>query len=231
MKPDLRVYVITAMLPHLGRDHYAIAEAAVRGGATVLQFRDKTMPDTEFAATASRILSIARKSGVPLIVNDRVGIAAAIGADGVHVGRGDAAVGDIRRALPPGMIVGASATGYDEAIAACDAGADYLGVGPVFSTASKADAAPPLGLGELARICRDVKLPVVAIGGINAGNLKSIVEAGAAGAAVIAAVAEAADAAAATAELRFAWDSPVARRQAPVARAEGTSNSPAERRQ
>jgi thiamine-phosphate pyrophosphorylase len=206
MKVDLRVYVITTTLPRLGRDHFAIAEAAVRGGATVLQFRDKTMPDDEFASTASRILSIARKSGVPLIVNDRVEIAAAIGADGVHVGRSDAAVGDIRRSLPPGMIVGASATCYDEAIAARDAGADYLGAGPIFSTASKADAATPLGLSELARICRDAKLPVVAIGGINVGNLKSIVEAGAAGAAVIAAVAEAADVTAATSELRIAWE-------------------------
>ena len=206
MKLDLRVYVITTRLPHLGRDHSTIAEAAVRGGATVLQFRDKTMPDGEFAATASRILSIARTSGVPLMVNDRVEIAAAIGADGVHVGRGDAAVRDIRRWLPRGMIVGASATCYDEALAAGGAGADYLGVGPIFSTASKADAAPPLGLGELARICGAVKLPVVAIGGIHVGNLKSIMEAGAAGAAVIAAVAEAADAAAATAELRIAWD-------------------------
>ena len=206
MSVDLRVYVITTTVPHLGRDHLAIAEAALRGGATVLQFRDKTMADAEFASTASRILSIARKSGVPLIVNDRVKIAAAIGADGVHVGRADAAVGDIRRSLPPGMIVGASATSYDEAIAACDAGADYLGVGPIFSTASKADAAPPIGLGKLARICGDVKLPVVAIGGIHVGNLKSIMEAGAAGAAVIAAVAEAADVTAATAELRIAWD-------------------------
>ena len=206
MKLDLRVYVITTTLLQLGRDHVAIAEAAVRGGATVLQFRDKTMLDAEFASTASRILSIARKSGVPLMVNDRVEIAAAIGAAGVHVGRADAAVGDIRRSLPPGMIVGASATCYDEAIAACDAGADYLGVGPIFSTASKADAAPPMGLGELARICGAVRLPVVAIGGIHVGNLRSIAEAGAAGAAVIAAVAEAADPAAATAELRIAWD-------------------------
>jgi thiamine-phosphate pyrophosphorylase len=206
MNLDLRVYVITTTLPHLGRDHFAIAEAAVRGGATVLQFRDKTMPDAEFASAATRILSIARQSGVPLIVNDRVEVAAAVGADGVHVGRTDAAVRDIRRWLPPGMIIGVSATCYDEAIAACDAGADYLGVGPIFSTASKADAAPPLGLGELARVCGDVKLPVVAIGGVNVRNLKSIMEAGAAGAAVIAAVAEAADVAAATAELRMAWD-------------------------
>ena len=206
MRLDLRVYVITTRLPHLGRDHFTIAEAAVRGGATILQFRDKTMPDAEFAVAASRILCIARQGGVPLMVNDRVEIAAAIGADGVHVGRADAAVSGLRHSLPPGMIIGASATCYDEAIAACDAGADYLGVGPIFSTSSKADATPPMGADELARICRAAKLPVVAIGGINAENLRSVVDAGAAGAAVIAAVAEAADIAGATAELRFAWD-------------------------
>lgn len=203
MTLDLRVYVITTALPRLGRDHRAIAEAAVRGGATVLQFRDKTMSDAEFAATAKEILAIARRGGVPLIVNDRVKIAAAIGAEGVHVGCADAAVADIRRSR--GMVIGASATSYEEAMAACDAGADYLGVGPIFPTGSKADARPPMGLGELARICRAVKLPVVAIGGIHHGNLVKIAEAGAAGAAVIAAVAEAADMTAATAELRNAW--------------------------
>ena len=124
----LWIYVITTTLPQLGRDHLAIAKAAVRGGATVLQFRDKTMADAQFASTAARILSVTRQGGVPLIVNDRVEIAVAVGADGVHVGRADASVRDIRRKLPGGMIVGASATCYEEAIAACDAGADYLGV-------------------------------------------------------------------------------------------------------
>lgn len=208
MKLDLRVYVITTTLPHLGRDHLAIAEAAVRGGATILQFRDKTMNNAEFAATASRILAVTRGK-IPLIVNDRVEIAAAIGAEGVHVGRGDIAVRNVRRRLPPGMVIGASATCCDEAKAACDAGADYLGVGPIFPTGSKADATPPMGLDELARICREVRLPVVAIGGIHARNLKSIVEAGAAGAAVIAAVCEAQDMVKATAELRKTWESVV----------------------
>jgi len=133
----LWIYVITTTLPHLGRDHLAIAEAAVRGGATVLQFRDKTMADAEFASNAARILSLTRQAGIPLIVNDRAEIAVAIGADGVHVGRADASVRDIRRKLPRGIILGASATCYEEAIAACDEGADYLGVGPVFPTGSK----------------------------------------------------------------------------------------------
>jgi thiamine-phosphate pyrophosphorylase len=207
MKLDLRVYVITTSLPQFGRDHIAIAEAAVRGGATVVQFRDKTMSDAEFTATAARLLQITRAARVPLIVNDRVEVAAAIGAQGVHVGQHDAPVREVRRALPAGMIVGASATNLAEALEVGEAGADYLGVGPVFPTGSKADATPPLGLEELAKICRAVQRPVVAIGGITRHNLKQVIEVGAAGAAVIAAVAEAPDMAVATAELVRTWGS------------------------
>lgn len=206
MKLDLRVYVITTSLPRLGRDHIAVAEAAVRGGASLVQFRDKTMDNAEFAATAVRILQITRPAGVPLIVNDRVEIAIAIGAEGVHVGRHDAQVRDLRRALPANMLLGASATSLEEALAASDAGADYLGVGPIFPTGSKADATPPLGLDELANICRTVHPPVVAIGGINRHNLKQVIEAGVQGAAVIAAVAEASDMQRATAELAHIWE-------------------------
>jgi thiamine-phosphate pyrophosphorylase len=206
MKLDLRVYVITTSLPRLGRDHIAVAEAAVRGGAGIVQFRDKTMDNAEFIATAVRILQITRPAGVPLIVNDRVDIAIAMGAEGVHVGRHDAQVRGLRRSLPANMILGASATTFDEALEASDAGADYLGVGPVFPTASKADAKPPLGLDELAKICRAVHSPVVAIGGITQENLKQVIDAGVTGAAVIAAVAEAADMQRATAELARIWD-------------------------
>ena len=204
MTLDLRVYVITTTLPKLGRDHLAIAAAAVRGGATVLQFRDKSMIDADFAAAAARLLQIARPAGVPPIVNDRVEIAIAIGAEGVHVGRRDAQVRELRRRLPADMILGASATNYQEAIEAVDA--DYLGVGPIFPTGSKADATPPIGLDELARICRQVRRPVVAIGGITQHNVDAVIQAGAAGSAVIAAVAEAADMASATADLRSACD-------------------------
>ena len=97
MSVDLRVYVITTALPRLGRDHLAIVEAAVRGGATVLQFRDKTMNDAEFTSTATSILHVARQGEIPLMVNDRVEIAVAIGAAGVHVGRDDARARDMRR--------------------------------------------------------------------------------------------------------------------------------------
>ncbi len=210
---DLRVYVITTVVPRLGRDHFAIADAALRGGATAVQFRDKTMPDAEFAVAAKRILQLARAAGTPLIINDRVDVALAICADGIHVGQQDANARDVRRMLPPGMTLGVSATNYDEALAAADSGADYLGVGPIFTTPSKADAAPPLGLQELSRICRHVHVPVVGIGGITPANLPSVIAAGAAGAAVIAAVAEASDMAAAAAELRSIWECGRARRR------------------
>jgi thiamine-phosphate pyrophosphorylase len=203
---DLRVYVITADLPHLGRTHEDIASAAVAGGGTVIQFRDKFMSDPVFAAMADRVHRTAAAGGVPCIINDRVGIAIAAGADGVHVGRSDANPGEIRSRLMPGMILGLSARDYDEALEMSLCAADYLGVGPVFPTGSKPDAAPPIGPRELARICRDVRLPVVAIGGINANNLQQVIEAGVAGAAVVAAVAEAPDMQAAVAELRSIWE-------------------------
>ena len=206
MKLDLRVYVITTSLPRLGRDHLAIAQAAVRGGASIVQFRDKAMEDAEFTATAARLLEITRPAGVPLIINDRLDIAIAVGAAGVHLGQQDARVQDVRRRLPVNMIVGGSATNLAEALAMSAAGADYLGVGPIFPTGSKADATPPLGLQELAMICRSVRQPVVAIGGITRSNLEQIMKAGAAGAAVIAAVAEAPDMVGATTELADIWN-------------------------
>jgi thiamine-phosphate pyrophosphorylase len=205
-KIDLRVYVITAELPRLGRTHEDVARAAVTGGGTVIQFRDKLMDDAVFATTADRVCSITAAGGMRCIINDRVGIAIATGADGVHVGRGDAAPHQIRNLLPPDMVLGISARDYDEALEMSLCGADYLGVGPVFPTGSKPNASPPIGPTELARICRDVRLPVVAIGGINAKNLRQVIEAGAAGAAVVAAVAEAPDMQAAVAELRSIWE-------------------------
>jgi thiamine-phosphate pyrophosphorylase len=202
---DLRVYVITASLPRLGRTHEDIATAAIQGGATAIQFRDKLMAEGEFIETASRVAAIARAAGVPFIVNDRVAIAIAIGADGVHVGRKDGDIREIRKSLSAGMILGVSATDYDDAVRMSATGADYLGVGPIFPTGSKDDATTAIGPDELARICREVKQPVVAIGGINTNNLRCIIDVGTSGAAVIAAIAEAPDMAAATTKLRRVW--------------------------
>lgn len=203
---DLRVYVITTDVPRMGRTHEDVARAAVAAGGTVIQFRDKLLSDETFATAADRVLAIASAGGVPCIVNDRIAIAVAARADGVHVGRSDADPQQIRNRLPQGMILGISARDYDEAMKMNQYGADYLGVGPIFPTGSKADAAPPIGTEELARICRAVRMPVVAIGGINRSNLQEVIEAGASGAAVIAAVAEAPSMELALAELRSIWE-------------------------
>ncbi len=203
---DLRVYVITANVPQLGRTHEDVAQAALAGGARIIQFRDKEISDEEFTVVARRIQQLTHKHNALLIINDRVEIALAIGADGVHVGRHDLAFAEVKRVARPGMILGVSATNYAEAIALANSGADYLGVGPIFPTPSKADATPPIGLDELARICRDVPIPIVAIGGITESSLHGIIDAGAAGAAVISAVCSAPDITAATAALLSTWN-------------------------
>jgi thiamine-phosphate pyrophosphorylase len=163
------------------------------------------MDDQQFKDIAIKLAKLTHAAGVPLIVNDRVAIAVEAGADGVHIGRQDGNAHDIRRVLPAEMILGVSATSYLEAVEMSTAGGDYLGVGPIFPTGSKDDAAPPMGLNELARICRDINQPIVAIGGINRGNLRGVIDAGAAGAAVISAVTRAPDMAAAVAELTGIW--------------------------
>jgi len=203
---DLRVYVVTAAVPALGRTHVEVAAAALRGGATAIQFRDKLMNDAEFADVAGNIAVLTRAAGVPLIINDRVEIAIAVGADGVHIGQSDGDVGKVSGLLPPGMILGVSATDYQQALAMDATEADYLGVGPIFPTGSKDDAAPAIGVEELRRICRNLNHPVVAIGGLNLDNLRSVIESGAHGAAVISAVAHAPDMVVAAAEIRDLWN-------------------------
>src|SRR5512146_1770319 len=175
---DLRVYLITANVPRLGRTHLDVARAALDGGARIIQFRDKEISDEEFTALALRIQQLTRKHNALLIINDRVEIAIAIGADGVHVGQHDLAFGEVKRIAHPGMIIGVSATNYAEAAALSDSGASYLGIGPIFPTPSKSDATPPIGLDELARICRNIPIPIVAIGGITESNLPVIIRAG-----------------------------------------------------
>jgi thiamine-phosphate pyrophosphorylase len=211
-KRDLRIYVLTDAVPELLRTHEQVAAEAIAGGATMIQFRDKRMNDQLFAETAARLLGLTRAAGVPLIVNDRVAIAIAIGADGVHVGRHDGDALEIIRTRPKGMVVGVSATSYREAIAMDVCGAHYLGVGPVFPTSTKEDATPPIGVDELGRICRAVRTPVVAIGGIDRETLPRVIQAGAAGAAVISAVSHAADMTEATRELAQLWILPTCTR-------------------
>jgi thiamine-phosphate diphosphorylase len=150
------------------------AQRAIVAGATVVQLRLKrSTDDIVHAGRGFRAL------GTPFFVNDDVDAALELGADGVHLGQGDEGAA---RARARGLVVGRSATTYHEALAAR---ADYLGVGPVWATPSKPDAAPPLGLAGLERICAAVSVPVIAIGGIDAANAGDCIRAGAAGVAVI----------------------------------------------
>lgn len=198
---DLSVYVITDRRIARGRPHEEIAAAAVAGGATAVQLREKELTTRELVAIAARTLALTRAAGVPLIIDDRVDIALATDADGVHLGPDDLSVADARRLLGPRKIVGASAGTEAEAAAAERDGADYLGVGSVFGTASKADAGKPIGIDTMRRIVRAVRIPIVAIGGITHANAAEAIGAGAAGVAVISAVVADPDITAATRRL------------------------------
>lgn len=186
-----------------GRSIIDVVRAAVRGGAPAIQLRDKHGDARDTLELARRLLEETRAGGALLFVNDRVDIALAAGADGAHVGDDDLPVDAVRAIAPDGFLIGRSVDDVAGARAARDAGADYLGVGPVFDTPSKLDAGPVTGVDGVRQVCRSVEIPVVAIGGVGADNAKEIAEAGAAGIAVIRAVMQASDpTAAATALVR-----------------------------
>jgi thiamine-phosphate pyrophosphorylase len=200
-----RLYVITDERLGRGRSHLEIAEAAIRGGADVVQLRDKAASSHRLYDIALQMRRLTRDAGVPFIVNDRLDIALAVDADGVHIGVEDLPTSVARRLLGPGKILGVSAETLEEAVTAEREGADYLGVGPVFEArGTKPDAGEPLGLDRIARIRRGCRLPIVAIGGIHAENARSVRDAGANAAAVISAVASAEDVAQAARMLKLA---------------------------
>lgn len=211
---DWRVYVVTDARLARGRSHVEIVEAAVAGGADVIQLRDKEASDDDFLRSARALLRITRPAGVPLIVNDRVSVAVAVDAEGVHVGQSDLTARETRQLIGDDRILGVSAESVDDALRAVGDGADYVGVSPVFDArATKSDAARPLGLEGLSEIRRHCDLPLVAIGGIDHDNAASVIAAGADCVAVIRCVVAADDVAEAVRSLREAIDAPP--RQAP----------------
>ena len=181
-------------------------EAALTGGATVVQLREKHCSSREFYELAVRVRAIARRFGAPLIVNDRVDIALAAGADGVHVGQSDLPCAAVRRLVGEGMLVGVSAGSAAEALAAAGEGADYLGVGAMYATGTKEDAGL-VTMEELKNIRRAVELPIVVIGGINKATLGNFKGMGIEGIAVVSAIAAQKDPAAAARELLTLWKS------------------------
>ncbi len=183
-----------------GRTLEQDVEAALRGGATFVQLREKALPEAAILEQAKRLKALCARYGAPFVVNDSVEIALESGADGVHVGQSDIQGRDIRALIGPDRILGMTANTVELALAAQAAGADYLGVGAVFGTSTKKDARP-LPLQRLRAICDAVDIPVVAIGGINAGNLLKLTGSGADGVAVVSALFGAEDITAAAAEL------------------------------
>ena len=196
------LYVVTDEALGRGRSHEEQARAALAGGAGVIQLRDKTATSLRLYQAARATLALTREAGALLIVNDRLDVALAAGADGVHVGPDDLPVAVVRRLLRPGMILGASAGTVEEAIAAERDGADYLGVGAVYEArGSKADAGPPVGPERVRAVREAVRVPIVGIGGIKAENAARVIAAGADGVAVISGVVAAPDIAGAAAAL------------------------------
>lgn len=186
-KKNLLLYAVTDRL-HLGGETLADAvEKALKGGATFVQLREKELETDKFLEEAKEIKKLCKKYRVPFVVNDNVDIAIAVDADGVHVGQKDMEAGNVRKLIGKDKILGVSVHTVGQAIMAEQRGADYLGVGAVFKTGSKADA-EYVSFDTLKAICKAVSIPVVAIGGINENNITELSDSGICGIAVISAI-------------------------------------------
>ncbi len=202
-KKDLLLYAVTDRR-WLGESSlYDAVKASLDGGVTFLQLREKNLGEAEFMQEALKLKALCREYHVPFVINDNVELAAAIDADGVHVGQSDMAAGDARRRLGPDKIIGVSAQTVEQALLAQQQGADYLGVGAVFPTGSKADASE-VSQETLRAICDAVSIPVVAIGGITQQNVCQLAGSGICGVAVISAIYAEKDIAGASAALKAA---------------------------
>lgn len=185
---DYSLYLVTDRGLSKGRLTSEIASAAISGGVTCVQLREKHCATRTFIAEARALRSVLGASNIPLIINDRVDVAMAVGAQGVHLGKRDMDILDARRIVGRSMVIGVSAESYEEAVQAEEDGADYIGISPVFATSTKSDLGTPLGLKGVRRIRQSVAIPLVGIGGINAGNAAKVVGAGADGVAVVSAI-------------------------------------------
>ena len=181
---DFRLYLVAGDHPDLP---LAISQA-IQGGVTLVQLRLKDRTDREIIHHAQSIQGICRDHRIPLIINDRIDIALAIGADGVHLGVDDLPLEAASALAPERFAIGFSPETEEQLISAQSRGATYLGVGPVFATSTKPDAGDPLGLPEFQRRCQQVSIPVVGIGGITARNAPDVMRHGAAGVAVASAI-------------------------------------------
>lgn len=183
-QPDYSIYLVTDDGCLQGRALIDCVREALEGGVTLVQYRAKTASSAEMYAEAQELKALCDSFKVPLIINDRLDIAMAVGAAGVHLGQDDLPCAAARKILGEDYIIGVSAHNPAEAKAALQSGADYLGCGAVFGTATKADV-KKLGTDGLAAICKAKGLPVVGIGGVTADNYREVRAAGADGAAIV----------------------------------------------
>ncbi|MEX0590056.1 MAG: thiamine phosphate synthase [Xanthobacteraceae bacterium] len=220
MSVDLTLYVLADPARANGRPVAEISAAAARGGATLIQLRDKTGETRALVEQASAIRQALAGSGVPILVNDRVDVALAGGADGVHLGRDDLDPRTARRLLGPRAIIGATVRADTDVAVLAPGAIDYVCIGGVFATTSKDNPDPSIGLQGLARLARLVRerapgIPVGAIAGIDEGNASEVIRAGVDGIAVVSAVTAAKDVEAAARKLRQIVDAAKAERGGP----------------
>jgi thiamine-phosphate pyrophosphorylase len=199
---DYSLYLVTDRKMVGGRVWIDVVMDAVAGGVTVVQLREKDIDATEFTSLATALRQRLDGYGLPLIINDNYEIAMAIGAAGVHVGQNDIPCKELRTIVGDKRIIGVSVSTIEEAMEAESEGADYLGISPVFDTPTKTDTPTATGLEGLRKIRAAVRLPLVAIGGINIGNAAAVIAAGASGLAVVSAIMAAPDPQNAARELR-----------------------------
>lgn len=201
IREQLRLYLVTDRQLSLGRDIAWIVEEAVCGGVTMVQLREKEIDTREFIQLGLRLKELLQPAGVPLIINDRVDVALAVDADGVHIGQSDMPYETARRLLGPDKIIGLSAENLDQVKEANALDIDYIAVSPVYSTATKTDTAPPFGLEGLREAVKITRHPSVAIGGMNGATAPAVLDTGVDGIAVVSAICSAGDPRAAAASL------------------------------
>lgn len=189
----LRLYLVTDQASLCGRTLADVVLAAVQGGVSCVQLREKALPTRDFVALALALKDLLAPFDVPLVINDRLDVALACGAQGVHLGQSDMPVALARQLLPPDVFIGLSVENLDDVAGAAAQPADYLGISPVYATPTKTDTAAPWGLAGVRQVRAMTGLPLVAIGGIHHGNARAVLQAGADGLAVVSAICSAAD--------------------------------------
>jgi thiamine-phosphate pyrophosphorylase len=193
LKNTLRLYLVTDQASLRGRSLLDVVRAAVQGGVSCVQLREKSLSTRDFVAQALAVKALLDPLDVPLVINDRIDVALACQAQGVHLGQSDMPVAMARQMLPSDVFIGLSVENLGDVVRAGGEAADYLGVSPVFATPTKTDTAPPWGLAGLRQVRALTSLPLVAIGGVHLDNAAELLQAGADGLAVVSAICSADD--------------------------------------